>query len=86
MGIKEPRCSNNPIGGVLKMIKQETYNIQHEFMNQGFTPSDIKKIVEIIANTKTEEFQDFLDFEYFGEYRVKKENKIGIIDNRKESL
>jgi hypothetical protein len=64
-------------------MKQETFRIQQVFIDKGFTLNQIKEVVEVIVNTKTEEFNDFIDYEYFGEYRTKRETKTIIIESEK---
>lgn len=42
-----------------------------EFNDKGFTQKNIRDIVEIIVNTKNEDFDKFIDYVYFGEVRNK---------------
>jgi|GEM_PF-7102927 len=36
---------------------------------KGFTQKNIREMVEVIVNTKNEDFDKFLDYVYFGEIR-----------------
>jgi len=64
-------------------MKQETFRIQQAFIDKGITLNQIKEVVEVIVNTKTEEFNDFIDYEYFGEYRKKHGTKTIILESKK---